>query len=51
MDVERVMREDLAEARARLGIGRPEVYFECLRVLREEGVLEDDLMAPRMAAA
>ncbi|QYU69288.1 hypothetical protein J4558_03860 [Leptolyngbya sp. 15MV] len=51
MDVEAVMREDIGAARARLGIGRPEVYFDCLRTLREEGVLEGDLMAPQAAAA
>lgn len=50
MDVESVMREDLGAARARLGIGRPEVYYDCLRILREEGVLETDLMAPQAAA-
>lgn len=50
-DIAALMREDIGEARTRLGIGRPEVYFECLRVLRDEGVLESDLMAPEMAAA
>lgn len=51
MDVERVMREDIAAARARLNIGKPETYFACLRILREEGTLEDDLLAPQPAAA
>ncbi len=51
MDVEAVMREDIDVARARLGIGQPEIYLDCLRILREEGTLESDLMAPRAAAA
>lgn len=51
MDVEAVMREDIDVARAQLGVGRPDVYFECLRILREEGTLESDLMAPQAAAA
>lgn len=51
MDVEAVMREDISAARARLGIGRPEIYFDCLRILREEGTLESELMAPQPAAA
>ncbi len=51
MDVEAVMREDIGAARARLGIGRPEVYYDCLRILREEGVLESELMPPQAAAA
>lgn len=50
-DIAALMREDIGAARARLGIGKPETYFECLRVLREEGVIESDLMAPQAAAA
>jgi ubiquinone biosynthesis protein COQ4 len=51
MDVEAVMRMDLGEARAMLGIGTPETYFECLRILEAEGKLGADLMAPAQAQA
>lgn len=51
MDTERVMRMDIGEARAMLGIGRPKVYFECLRILEGEGNLGADLMAPVQASA
>lgn len=51
MDVEAVMRMDLAEARAMLRIGRPEIYFECLRILNAEGNSESQLMAPATAQA
>lgn len=51
MDVEAVMRMDIADARARLGIGTPEVYFLCLRILEAEGKLGEDLMAPAQVAA
>lgn len=36
-DVEALMREDIHAARARLNIGKPETYFECLRMLEAEG--------------
>lgn len=51
MDVETIMRLDIADARRELNVGKPDVYFECLRILREEGTLESDLMAPQAAAA
>jgi ubiquinone biosynthesis protein COQ4 len=51
MDVERVMRMDIAAARAWLGVGEPVVYRECLRILESEGKLGADLMAPAQAAA
>jgi ubiquinone biosynthesis protein COQ4 len=51
MDVEKVMRMDIAEARAMLNIGRPEIYRECLRVLQAEGNAEGDLMKPAQAQA
>jgi ubiquinone biosynthesis protein COQ4 len=37
MDVEAVMREDIDAARARLGIGKPVIYRECLKTLVAEG--------------
>ncbi len=42
-DIEALMREDLTEARARLGIGKPVVYRECLRILESEGQRREDL--------
>ncbi|XUU60319.1 Coq4 family protein [Erythrobacter sp. HA6-11] len=50
MDVEQVMREDIADARARLNIGKPVIYRECLAQLESEGHLEADLMAPQAKA-
>lgn len=51
MDVEQVMREDIDEARARLKIGKPVIYRECLRILEEEGnvVSEVGLSEPQAA--
>lgn len=43
MDVEAVMREDIDEARARLNIGKPEIYRECLSILESEGISREDL--------
>lgn len=51
MDVEAVMRMDIGEAREMLNIGKPETYYECLRILEIEGKLGADLMAPQAAAA
>lgn len=51
MGVEAIMRMDIGEARAMLGIGKPKIYFQCLRILEAEGKLGDDLMAPQAAAA
>ena len=51
MDVEAVMRMDIGEARAMLNIGRPETYFECLRILEAEGLAAMNLMGPQAAAA
>ena len=51
MDVEAVMREDIDEARARLKIGKPVIYRDCLRILEEEGnvVSEVGLSEPQAA--
>ncbi len=43
MDVEAVMREDIDAARARLNIGKPVVYRECLRILEDEGMMAENL--------
>jgi ubiquinone biosynthesis protein COQ4 len=51
MDVEAVMREDFDAARARLGIGDPVIYRECLKTLEAEGNIVSDLgLAPAQAA-
>lgn len=51
MDVEAVMREDLEEARARLGIGKPVVYRECLRIFESEGRAAGDIALSETQAA
>ncbi|MBX7531319.1 hypothetical protein K3165_00115 [Qipengyuania sp. 1XM1-15A] len=51
MDVEKVMREDLTAARERLGVGRPTTYFQCLEIMKSEGLSEDDFMPPEAQAA
>lgn len=51
MDVEKVMREDISVARARMNIGKPVIYRQCLAQLEAEGYLEGDLMKPEAAAA
>lgn len=43
LDVEALMREDIDEARARLNIGKPMIYRECLRILESEGNMAEDL--------
>ena len=42
-DIASLMREDIGEARARLNIGKPEVYRQCLAILGSEGILSQDL--------
>jgi ubiquinone biosynthesis protein COQ4 len=42
-DIASLMREDIGEARARLGIGKPEVYRQCLAILEGEGMMREDL--------
>ena len=51
MDVEAVMHMDIGEARAMLGVGKPETYFECLRILQAEGNAEVGLTAPNDQSA
>jgi ubiquinone biosynthesis protein COQ4 len=43
MDVAAVMREDIAAARARMRIGKPVIYRECLALLEGEGVSREAL--------
>ena len=42
-DIAALMREDIGEARARLNIGKPDVYRQCLMILGSEGFLSEDL--------
>ena len=42
-DVAALMREDIGAARARLGIGTPEAYRQCLAILEEEGIAREQL--------
>lgn len=42
-DIAALIREDISAARARLGIGRPEVYRQCLAILEGEGVAREQL--------
>lgn len=37
------MAEDIDEARARLNIGQPEVYRQCLAILESEGTMREQL--------
>ena len=42
-DIAALMREDIGEARARLNIGKPEIYRQCLTILGSEGILSEEL--------
>jgi ubiquinone biosynthesis protein COQ4 len=42
-DIAALMREDIGAARARLNIGKPEVYRQCLAILESEGNRREDL--------
>ena len=42
-DIEALMREDIDAARARLNIGTPEVYRQCLAILEAEGTTREQL--------
>jgi len=42
-DIAALMREDLTEARARMNIGKPEVYRQCLVTLQSEGISREQL--------
>jgi ubiquinone biosynthesis protein COQ4 len=42
-DIAALMREDIGEARVRLGIAKPLIYRECLRILESEGTAREAL--------
>lgn len=42
-DIAALMRENIEAARARLGIGKPEIYRQCLAILESEGVAREQL--------
>ena len=42
-DIAALMREDIAEARTRLNVGKPEVYRQCIATLEAEGNAREDL--------
>jgi ubiquinone biosynthesis protein COQ4 len=42
-DIAALMAEDIDEARARLGIGKPEMYRQCLAILQGEGIAREQL--------
>lgn len=51
MDVEAVMREDISAVRARMNIGKPVLYRQCLRILETEGHSAEDLAINEAKAA
>jgi ubiquinone biosynthesis protein COQ4 len=42
-DIAALMREDISAVRARLNIGKPEIYRQCLAILQSEGVSREQL--------
>jgi ubiquinone biosynthesis protein COQ4 len=42
-DIATLMREDIDAVRARLNIGKPEVYRQCLAILQGEGIAREQL--------
>lgn len=42
-DIAVLMREDIGAARARLNIGKPEIYRQCLAILEGEGTAREEL--------
>ena len=42
-DIAALMREDIGTARARLNIGTPEAYRQCLAILESEGTMREQL--------
>ncbi|MDC8753195.1 Coq4 family protein [Erythrobacter sp. sf7] len=50
-DIAALMREDIDAARARLHIGKPEVYRQCLSILAGEGILSEELTLGSAQAA
>lgn len=50
-DIAALMREDIVTARARLNIGRPEVYRQCIATLEQEGTAREQLSLGTAQAA
>ncbi|MXP46738.1 hypothetical protein GRI43_04925 [Altererythrobacter luteolus] len=50
-DIESLMREPIDAARARLGLGKPVVYRECLRILEDEGHTAEEAFEGAQQAA
>ena len=50
-DIAALMREDIDAARARLVIGKPEVYRQCLTILLDEGIAHEELTLGSAQAA
>ncbi|WP_086607453.1 Coq4 family protein [Erythrobacter donghaensis] len=50
-DIAALMREDIDAARARLNIGKPEVYRQCLAILQGEGITREQLTLSGAQAA
>ncbi len=50
-DIEALMREDIDAARARMSIGKPVVYRQCLDMLASEGNMAADLSLSQRQAA
>jgi len=50
-DIEALMPEDIDVARARLNIGKPLIYRDCIAQLMEEGMADDDMLMPEALAA
>lgn len=50
-DIAALMREDIAAARTRLGIGKPEVYRQCIAILEDEGIAREELSLSGAQAA
>lgn len=43
LDIAALMHEDIDAARARLGVGEPVIYRQCLDILAAEGIAREDL--------
>jgi ubiquinone biosynthesis protein COQ4 len=50
-DIEALMHEDIDLARKRLNIGKPVIYRDCIAQLLDEGLADDDMRLPELAAA
>ena len=50
-DIAGLMREDISAARARMNIGKPVVYRQCLEILQSEGIAREQLSLGEAQAA